>query len=716
VATLGIRPLASALVARMVERAQAVASVLGTLRAHAQASSGLVLHRGRRFQAGDQEQPWQTILNCKDKMTMHEAELESLSRDELLELLKSQNEDGIRIGFSGKANARKLARLVRPRILRTVRKYSCGGPDEQSRNLLIEGDNLQAMVTLFRERGQVDLIVTDPPYNTGNDWRYNDRWEHNPNDPGLGDWVSADDGARHTKWMRFMWPRLQMMKSMLKPGGVLAICIDFRELFHLGQMLDELFGENNRLGIINWQRTYSRSNDATHLATTTEYVLAYARDEEKAHSALLPRASGGTATNPDRDEEPWTDAPATASDAKAHKNMVYAIQNPFTGEMQYPPAGSHWREGQSNNLQSLQGWGCDFGLCDIHDAEARAAVIGVRVDEVPDVRAIVLQEPLDTAQSKARRVYEEGVWPRLFFLGKGQGRPRLKKKLKDLKAGIVPTTFWAAENFDTPEELGPVSWSHDISGHSQQGVDELTAIVGEGHEFKTVKPFKLFRRIIDIWCPPDGLVMDPFAGSGTTGHVVLALNRKMNASRRFILIEQGRPDRGDSYARSLTADRLARVVTGDWRGQKPASGLGGGFRFATLDKKVDAQALLSMERQELADTIIASHFDAGRQRRDVLVNMPEDARYNHLVARNTDNEGYFLIWGGPMRNTNFTEDVYEECAEEARRAGLEPRYHVYARLYLFQTGNVTFYQIPDRILRDFGLDLRGEPYFEDECQ
>lgn len=640
---------------------------------------------------------------------------ESLSREELLDLLEAQHEDGIRIGFAGKANARKLARQVRPRILRTIKKYSSGGPDEQSRNLLVEGDNLQAMVTLFRERGQVDLIVTDPPYNTGNDWRYNDRWEDNPNDRGLGDWVSADDGARHTKWMRFMWPRLQMMKSMLKPGGVLAICIDFRELFHLGQMLDELFGENNRLGIINWQRTYSRSNDATHLATTTEYVLAYARDEQKAHSALLPRSDGEAAANPDRDEEPWTDAPATGSNAKAHKGMVYGIQNPFTGEILYPPAGSAWRLGQDNNLEYLQGWGCQFGLRDIDDANVRAAVIGVRVDEVPDVKAIVLLEPPETAQAKAQLVLDEGVWPRLFFLGKGRGRPRRKKYLKELQRGIVPTTFWATEDFDTPEELGPVSWSHAISGHSQQGVDELTAIVGEGHGFKTVKPMKLIKRIVEIWCPPDGLVMDPFAGSGTTGHVVLAMNHELEASRRFILIEQGRPDRGDSYARSLTADRLTRVVSGNWHGQEAKSPLGGGFRFATLDKKVDAEALLSMEREELADTIIASHFDAGRHHRDVLVDMPENTSYKHLVARNADNEGYFLIWGGPRSNTDFTESVYEECAEEAILAGLEPRYHVYARLYLFQTSNVVFYQIPDRILMDFGLDLRGEPYFEDEA-
>ena len=571
------------------------------------------------------------------------------------------------------------------------------------------------MTTLYRERGQVDLIITDPPYNTGNDWRYNDKWEDDPNDPGLGEWVSADDGARHTKWMRFMWPRLQMMKSMLKPGGVLAICIDYRELFRLGQMLDELFGQKNRLGVINWQRTYSRTNDATHVATTTEYVLVYARDEEKATTGLLPRVSSeGDESNPDADPEPWTDGPATGSNAKAHKSMVYAIQSPFTGDLLYPPSGSSWRLEQARNLEYLQGWGCKFKLKKLDDEDRRAALIGVPKDELPDVSAIVLDESEASAAKKARKVYETGIWPRFFFLKKGNGRPRLKKYLTELQEGLVPTTFWANEDIDSPVDAGSISWAHQVSGHSQQGVDELTAVVGPGHDFKTVKPLKLFKKITQIWCPPDGLIFDPFAGSGTAGHAVLELNHESDAKRRFILVEQGRPEKGDSYARSLTADRMGRVVSGDWASGERTP-LGGGFRFISLDKTVDAQALLNMEREELTDTIIASHFDADQRRRDSLVTMALDGDYEHLVARNADGEGFFLVWSGPDGNTDFTEDVYEKCAAEAKQAGLEPRYHVYARLYLFQTSNVVFYQIPDQILSDFGVDLRGEPYHEDEA-
>jgi len=354
--------------------------------------------------------------------------------------------------------------------------------------------------------------------------------------------------------------------------------------------------------------------------------------------------------------------------------------------------------------------GCDYGLKDLHDAEDRAKLIGVPVAEVPKVKGIVLTESEATAYEKAKARYEAGTWPRFIFLSKGLGKPRVKRYLHEVKRGIVPTTFWL-EDFEFPQELGPVTWPHQESGHSEQGVDELSAVVGKGHEFKTVKPLKLFQKIIQIWCPPDGLVLDPFAGSGTTGHAVLALNRITGATRRFTLIEQGRPEKGDPYARSLLADRLQRVITGDWQAG-PAEPLGSGYRFATLDKRVDAHALLNMERAEMTDTVISSHFDATR-RRGVGLSHIEPGQHRYLVAHNTEQEGFFLVWDGANGNTDFSEEVYEECAAEAAEAKLKPLYHVYARLYLFQTSNVVFYQIPDRILRDFGLDLRGEPFTDD---
>jgi adenine-specific DNA-methyltransferase len=635
-------------------------------------------------------------------------DLDALTREELVELLEAQLEGGIRIAFSGKANARGLARKVRPRVTRTVDKYSAGDDEARARNLLIEGDNLQAMATLYRFRGQVDLVLTDPPYNTGNDFRYNDRWEEDPNDSGLGELVSGEDAARHTKWMRFMWPRLQMMKSMLKQSGVLAICIDHRELFHLGQMLDELFGEGNRLAIINWQKAYAPKSHDAHISTATEYVLVYARNAERVRTGLLMRGEATDAKYANPDGDPgglWRPDNATAMGASTHPGQVYGIQNPFTGEVQFPPPARCWGAERAKMKSWLEQWGTKYEDRMLPDDDSPSPALMLRNAVWP----VSATDPvLASANKKANKVRDNDVWPELYFGKSGHGRPNRKRYLERVKQGVVPTTYWADDDYDQPEELGSTSWDHEQSGHSQTGIKELDAVVGPGHGFETVKPLKLVSKIVHLWCPPDGLVLDAFGGSGTTGHAVLALNAESGATRRFIVIEQGRPERGDSYARSLTAKRLKRVVTGQGvKGSRAA--LGGGFRFVTLVKKVDAEVLLQLARDEMVDTVIGSHFESDRRGAPSLVRI-DDSAYAYLVARNANGEGVFLVWGGPSKNTNFTRDVYAACVEEAARADLGSTYHVYARLCVYQTKDVVFYQIPDRILSDFGLDLKSEPF------
>lgn len=639
-----------------------------------------------------------------------------LTHEQLLEILETAGEGGIRISFAGKSNARRLARAVRPRATKVIGKYGIGSPEERSVNCLVEGDNLQAMATLYKERGQVDLILTDPPYNTGKDFRYNDKWDNDPNDPGLGDFVTAEDGARHTKWMKFMWPRLQIMKSMLKPTGVIAICIDHRELFRLGQMMDELFGEQNRLAIINWQRSATRRNDkgaadgSGGVSTATEYVLVYARDKTKSTTCLETRTNQQDYKNPDNDPKgEWNGVAPWAPGASTHKGMVYAVQSPFTGKLHYPPGNQCWAYEKKTIHQWIEVWGSKYEERDLSDG----CVSGLVIKGIEDPKTCTEGDPVVRhAKELAERV-GGGVLPVLYFSNKGYGRPRKKTYLDEIKNGMVPTTFWAGSSFDFPVDLGTVSWAQSASGSSEAGSRELTSVVGNSHGFETVKPLRLFQKIIQLWCPVDGLILDPFGGSGTTGHAVFDLNESTGTGRRFTIIEQGRPENGDSYARTLLADRLRRVVSGDWAAGKRRA-IAGGFTFISLGKKVDASMLLRMERDEMVDTVIASHFDASRRSGDQLVRLEsEDNRY--LVARNADNEGFFLVWDGPNKNTDFTEAVYEACADEAEKAGLKTSpYNVYARLYLYQTEGVHFLQIPDRILADFGLDLRSEPFAENE--
>jgi adenine-specific DNA-methyltransferase len=392
--------------------------------------------------------------------------LEMLDQEDLLKLVKSMMSGGVFLNFHGKRSAMEISKRVRPRVTRRITELHCGTPEEQCRNMIVEGENLQAMVTLYKFRGQIDLILTDPPYNTGNDFRYNDRWDEDPNDPDLGPLVPLEDGSRHTKWMRFMLPRLQLMKSMLKPTGVLAICIDHRELFRLGSMLDELFGESNRIAVINWQKNYSPKNNVgekTHVSTATEYVLVYANSIDLAKTKLLDRTDlmNSRYTRLDGDPLPWTPGDITGPGAETHAGQVYGIQNPFTGDMEYPADGRCWAAERKRMKAMAEAWGCEYVSKKLDDGKSAA---------------LMIKGSLAVAKKNAEKIMEAGNWPVGYWRDNGYGAFRVKKYLKDVRQGTIPMTYWADDDYDTPEILGATSWDHEESGHSQSGVNELNAL------------------------------------------------------------------------------------------------------------------------------------------------------------------------------------------------------------------------------------------------
>jgi adenine-specific DNA-methyltransferase len=277
--------------------------------------------------------------------------------------------------FHGKRSAMEIQKLVRPRAIKVDKNLCFGSKEEQAKNIILEGENLQGMVTLYKYRDTIDLILTDPPYNTGKTFRYNDKWDEDPNDPDLGNVVPLEDGSRHTKWVKVMLPRLQMMKAKLKPSGVLAICIDDSEIFHLGMMLDEVFGEENRLGIINWQKTYSPKNDSRHVSSATEYVLIYAKNKEDAKTGLLDRTESMNIKykNPDNDPDgPWKSGDLSARTVATRDR--YAIQSPFTGTLHYPGNRS-WGFRKRNMKFFLEQWGSKYVEKDIKDERAKALII-----------------------------------------------------------------------------------------------------------------------------------------------------------------------------------------------------------------------------------------------------------------------------------------------------------------------------------------------------
>jgi adenine-specific DNA-methyltransferase len=634
-------------------------------------------------------------------------ELAKLDRDDLERMVRGLLTSGVALSFHGKRTASEIYRKVRPRVTRREPKLHVGAPVDQSHNVLVEGENLQAMVTLYKYRGEVDLILTDPPYNTGQYFRYNDRWDQDPNDPELGTLVAKEDGSRHTKWIKVMMPRLQMMKTMLKNSGVIAICIDDNELFHLGMMMDEVFGEDNRLAILNWQKTTVKNN-SKHVSATTEYVLVYAKDKKFVRTGLFDRSdkSNSRFGNPDNDpHKEWKQGDLTGTGAESHRTALYAIQSPFDGELHYPGENRCWAFEKRRMKEWLSDWGPEYVERDLKDGRTKAIVIkGAPLPGEPgfDAGNKVLTKARDLAEARL----EAGAWPRLYFGMKGTAKPMAKVYLSQIKAGVVPTTFWVDEE-EEPVELGAVSWSSAETGRSREGLEELDKIVGSGHNFTTVKPLQLMKKIIQVWCPTNGRVMDPYAGSGTTGHAVLALNHETDAQRKFILIEQGAPENGDKYARTLTWRRLHNAITGERPNGLREEPLGGGFEYRLLTKAIDAKTVLSMQRNELIDIVLTSHWETQRRSAPNL-SVFDGEDYKYLIGTDEVGEGYFLIWdnGGPVGSLDL--DTYKTVVTEGKRAGVKTPYHVYARYETFQSPNVRFWKIPDRILAHLGLDENAE--------
>ena len=207
----------------------------------------------------------------------------------------------------------------------------------------------------------------------------------------------------------------------------------------------------------------------------------------------------------------------------------------------------------------MNGW-ANYELKDIDDAEERARVCGLAPSEVrTGIKAIVLCEPVEEAAKKAQAVYDRGQWPRYFFTKGGKGGIRRKTYRKDV-GGRVPTNLWMYEEV----------------GHTDEAKKELLAIFGGNATFDTPKPTRLIEHVLKIAGDKDTLILDSFAGSGTTAHAVLKMNQADQGSRRFILVEMG------DYAEATTAERMKRVIQGYGKGKKQIPGTGGNFSFYEL--------------------------------------------------------------------------------------------------------------------------------------
>ncbi|GAB2798318.1 site-specific DNA-methyltransferase [Rhabdobacter roseus] len=386
----------------------------------------------------------------------------------------------------------------------------------RSGNKIIHGDNLEALKALLPEyEGRVKCIYIDPPYNTGNEgWVYND----NVNDPKIKKWLATvvgkegEDLSRHDKWLCMMYPRLKLLHKLMADDGAIFISIDDNEQSNLKLVCDEIFGYNNFIINILWQKKYTVANDHKTVAPMHEYVMLYQKSSNWNRN-LLPRNEENDKQYKFEDEKGiFRSSDYTCNkSADERPNLYYPVTNPNTGLEIWPKKTRVWAYSREENQRHL--------------------------DE------------------------------NLIYWGKdGKGKvPAFKRYKNQLKNadGVVPQSWWP----------------YEFAGHTDAAKKEFKAIFqGEdkANHFDTPKPSTLIERILQLGSNANDIILDSFAGSGTTAHAVFNLNKQDDGNRKVILIEM------EDYAETITAERVKRVIKGYGEGSKAVEGTGGSFDYYTL--------------------------------------------------------------------------------------------------------------------------------------
>lgn len=437
------------------------------------------------------------------------------------------------------ANA-PITATLRPVVADSVGKDGTPGGFD-SENLYIEGDNLEVLKLLQETYlGKVKMIYIDPPYNTGNDFVYNDdfsvecgEWRvksGNYDESGNRMVTNTESNGRfHTDWLNMIYPRLKLAKDLLADDGAIFISIDDNELYNLKKICDDVYGESCFVGNVAWQRTYSMRNDSKGLPSEAEHILVYSKQPNWIPNKL-PRTDKMDAAykNPDNDPNgAWQNTTPYAPGARTHQGMVYAIQHPFTGELLYPAPASCWRYDQKTMLDYMSGW-CEYELKNINDEKERAEICGVDVENIrKDVKAIVLKYDLNQAKEKAKLVLNRGQWPRFYFTKDGMGGIRRKTYLNQVEGRTVTNL-----------------WPYAEVGHTDEAMKELKNLFDGSVPFDTPKPTRLVERILTIATDKDSYILDFFSGSATTAHAVMKKNMEDGGNRKYILVQL--PEKGNS--------------------------------------------------------------------------------------------------------------------------------------------------------------------------
>ncbi|MBI2303852.1 MAG: site-specific DNA-methyltransferase [Chloroflexi bacterium] len=450
---------------------------------------------------------------------------------------------------------------------------------DTTENLIIEGDNLEVLKLLQKSYlGKVKMIYIDPPYNTGNDFIYPDNFseslqtylEYTGQVDAKGKKFGTNtetDGRFHSKWLNMMYPRLYLARNLLRDDGVIFISIDDNEVDNLRKVCNEVFGEENFVATVIWEKVYSPKSTAKYFSENHDFILVYSRTKIDWSIELLPRTDEQNARyhNPDNDPRgPWK--PGGLDARNYYSKGKYAIKCPGGRVIEGPPAGSYWRYSEENFWQL--------------DADRR-------------------------------------IW-----WGSDRNQvPAIKRFLSEVKAGIVPETIWMYREV----------------GHTQEAKKELLEHVkfnNTDNVLDTVKPTRLIQRMLQVATTADGqdIVLDFFAGGGSTGHTVLKQNAEDAGNRQFILVQLPEPlptaEKALKTIADITKDRIRQAVNRLNAGNSGKLDLDGhsnqdrGFRVFKLAKSNfkpwDAQVEHDPAALERQLELHVDHIRDGRTAEDIL--------------------------------------------------------------------------------------------------
>ena len=553
--------------------------------------------------------------------------------------------------FKGKQHIYAHHLTVPYRPLKTDETRSCN-PTGEDDNLIIHGDNLHALKALLpRYANRIKCIYIDPPYNTGNEgWCYND----NVNSPLMQNWltenapVDNEDMEKHDKWLCMMWPRLHLLKELLTEDGVIFISIDDNEVNHLRMLMDEIFGLENFIAQIVVQTNPRGRSLKQYIAQTHEYILMYAKDISMAEVYKIPKTEK-----------------ALSEYNKEDENGAY-------------------------RLLRLRNTGIQF-----FNRETRPNLFfPIYVNPTNEETSLIPSTDFSVKVLPETDNGIEGCWT--WSKEKINKNPELivGRKVRNGKWRIYRKDYLKGESLLTMPKslLAGTEVNHEV------GKEMLTKLFSSA-PFEYPKSTALIESLVRIACKGKAIILDSFAGSGTTAHAVLALNKEDGGNRQFILIEC------EDYADTITAERVRRVINGvpDASDDVLREGLGGSFTYCTLGEPVDTETMLTGDSLPEFH-VLAAHLlwttsgisigpvTLAPQNSDGLFHSHDENDYYLLYKPDLD----YLRSDDAVFNLERAERIRDACGENGRKAIVYAAGKYIGQRELMGMG-IIFCQLPDAL-------------------